>query len=103
MEAYHVDMAGPAGQQPDPTHEAAYSRIRRVIQGNKAFIDALVASPPSKLDGNWSVGFIKKHADVATLRELWRQDKEFRTYLRNRMKPQFGTPYTEALIRIFLV
>ena len=97
MEAYHVDMAG-----PDPTHEAAYSRIRRVVQGNRAFIDALVAAPASKLAGNWKVELVKKNRDIVALRGLWARDPEFRTYLREKMEFHFGAPYTSALIRIFL-
>ncbi len=97
MEAYHVDMAG-----PDPTHEAAYSRIRRVVQGNKAFIDALVAAPPAKMVGNWKVELVKKNRDIVALRGLWARDPEFRTYLQEKMEFHFGAPYTAALIRIFM-
>jgi hypothetical protein len=97
MEAYHVDMAG-----PDPTHEAAYSRIRRVVQENRAFIDALVAAPPSKMVGNWKVELVKKNRDIVALRGLWARDREFRKYLVEKMEFHFGAPYTAALVRIFL-
>lgn len=97
MAPYEVDMTG-----PDPTYEAAYSRVRRVVQGNKAFIDALVSATEANLRGNWKVALVKKSRDIATLRTLWGQDPAFRDYLREKMEYHYGANYTAALVRIFL-
>ncbi len=97
MNPYEVDLTG-----PDPVHEAAYSRIRRVIQGNRPFIDALVKAPPSQIDGNWKVELVKKNRDVVALRALWAKDGVFRGYLREKLVALYGEPYTVSLIRIFL-
>ncbi len=97
MREYHVDMTG-----PDPTHEAAYTRVLKVIRAHKAFIDALVNAPPEKLATNWKLALVRKNGDIATLKTLWGADLEFRTYLRDKLQPHFGTSYTASLIRIFL-
>ncbi len=97
MEAYRLDLTG-----PDPTHEAAYARVRRTIAANKAFLDKLTAAKPQELSGNWKVGLIRQNADVVALRALWRKDAEFKAYLRGKLSDTYGKAYTEKLILIFL-
>lgn len=97
MREYHVDMTG-----PDPTHEAAYTRILKVIRGNRDFIDALVKATPSALAGNWKLALVRRNADIVTLKGLWQADEEFRGYLREKLAFHFGDDYTKSLIRIFL-
>lgn len=97
MREYHVDMTG-----PDPTHEAAYTRVLKVIRQHKVFIDALVRARPADLAGNWKLALVRKNADIATLRGLWKADGDFRSYLREKLVFHYGKDYTENLVRIFL-
>lgn len=97
MTPYNVDMA-----DPDPTHEAAYTRILRVVRGNKTFIDAMIKARPADLAGNWKMALVKKNQEIITLRGLWRGSEEFRRYLRGKLEFHFGAEYTENLVRIFL-
>lgn len=97
MKTYHVDMAA-----PDPTHEAAYFRVKKVIQENRPFLDALVKANPSKISKNWKVEIIKKSPDILLLRNLWQDNVLFQRYLTEKMESHFGRLYTGAMIRIFI-
>lgn len=99
MPGYNVDMTV---QDPDPTHEAAYTRILRVIRGNKAFIDAMVKARPADLAENWKLALIRENREIVTLRGLWKRSGVFRAYLRGKLTFHFGAEYTESLVRIFL-
>lgn len=95
-------MSQPEGQGPDPVHEAAYARIRRVIAANKPFLDKLAAFEPARLAGNWKVTLIQRHRDVIALRALWAKSAEFRAYLREKLSYHYGKAYTEKLVAMFL-
>ncbi len=97
MREYEVDMTA-----PEPSHEAAYSRILRVIRSNQAFIYELIKTPAYRLKGNWKLILVRKHRDIVALKGLWDVDEDFRQYLGKKLSLQFGAEYTENLIRIFL-
>ena len=102
MSPYNVDMTAPTGQGPDPTHEAAYTRVLRVIRGNKVFIDALIKARPTDLAGNWKLKLVRKNREITTLRILWTHDGEFQAYLREKLAFHYGKEYTEKLVKLFL-
>ena len=89
--------------QPDPVHEAAYIRILKVLRGNVAFVDAILAATPAMVQGNWKLSLVKASRDVTALRGLWARSAEFRDYLRGRLAYHYGAEKTEKLVTVFLL
>lgn len=97
MKKYHIDMA-----TPDPIHEAALTRIRRMVSDNKAFVDAIIATPRDRLGRNFKITAARHHPEMAKLRNLWKTNVAFKKYLSGRLEFHYGAPYAEGLIRVFL-
>lgn len=97
MNQYQVDMA-----TPDPVHEAALNRIRRMVKDYRSFVDAMIATPTERLATNFKVAAARRHPDMVKLRVFWKTDAAFKKYLTGRLEFHYGKPYADGLIRVFL-
>ena len=98
MGGYEVNLV----DDEDPVWEAAYARIWRLVQANRAFLNAIVTAPPGKLEGNWKLALIRKHRDIVRLKEIWTNNVNFQLYLEGKLARQLGMPYTKQLVSVFL-
>lgn len=97
MGVMEIDLTG-----PDPVHEAAYNRVRRLVADHKRKVDAWVALGPEGMRGNLTLGLIRKDPGFVRLRSLWAGDEVFRGYLKEKLTFHYGADYTKRLIAIFL-
>lgn len=86
----------------DPVHEAAYTRIRRVVGENQKFVNALVSASAKDVAENWKLKLVLKNPSIVQLRRLWAQDRNFQGYLSDKLKDCYGEAYAKKLISIFL-
>jgi hypothetical protein len=89
-------------EDDDPVHEAAYARIRRIIDANRVFVDSMLNSPPWRLAGNWKLSLVREDPQIVALRGRWRRDPTFRAYLRSALSERYGSAFADGLARVFL-
>jgi hypothetical protein len=87
---------------PEPAHEAAYSRLVRLIRSNKTLLDGLMYSGPLNLGERVKLSGIRSHRDIVSLRNAVKRDEKFRVYLLGKIGSHFGVEYAKALFRVFI-
>jgi hypothetical protein len=87
---------------PSDAHEAAYSRLLRLIRGHKVLLDGILNAPEAARARNWKLKAIKAHPDIKTLRTTLAYDPAFADYLAGKLAVHFGADYVKKLLTVFM-
>jgi len=96
-----IEITGFKESGPSVLHVAAFNRIHRLIADNADFVSAILKATPERREANFKYKIMKATPDFVKLKELWKRDVEFRTYLRERMRMSYKVT-GDQILKVFL-